>query len=279
MGRSLHHRVLVGCHGRRRFVTSTHRMNGSVPPTTTTPPGPVATPRSITRALVVPSLVGLAMGAMLGGSALGVVYAASMPVHDTPLATAPGGPSMPPVMLTVPDEADEESPLDDDDPLLAPLDLPTAQGGSASGGGARRNRGPNRNALDSAFYRVQPGPVTGYRDGRAFSCTVTLVDGKPVEVRTAAAFERMRAAASRAGIAVRSVRGFRTMDHQRALYAACRAGRGNLAALPGFSNHQSGHALDLNVTGPGVLRWLERHARDFGFRRTVPTETWHWEWW
>jgi len=28
-----------------------------------------------------------------------------------------------------------------------------------------------------------------------------------------------------------------------------------------------------------VLRWLERNARRFGFRRTVPTEPWHWEWW
>jgi hypothetical protein len=257
-------------------------MDGSPPPT----PAPLPTTASrdaslrvvaVTRTLVVTSLVGLAMGAMLGGSLLGVVYAASMPpVRVESVASVPCGPSAPPVMLTVPDE---EAPLDDDDPLLAPLELPGGPNANGNSTGRRGGRGPNRNALDSAFYRVQPGPVTGYREGHAFGCTVTLVDGKPVETRTAAAFERMRAAAARAGIALRVISGFRTMEHQRALYAAFRAGRGNLAALPGFSNHQSGHALDLNVTGAGVYRWLDRHAREFGFRRTVPTETWHWEFW
>lgn len=121
--------------------------------------------------------------------------------------------------------------------------------------------------------------MTGYRDGRPVSIVVTMVDGKPVETRTASAFERMRAAAARAGLTLRVVSGFRTMEHQRALYAAFRAGRGNLAALPGHSNHQGGNALDLNVRGAGVLRWLDAHAREFGFRRTVARESWHWEFW
>ncbi len=38
------------------------------------------------------------------------------------------------------------------------------------------------------------------------------------------------------------------------------------------------HGLDLDASTPGVLRWLEHNARRFGFRRTVPTEPWHWEW-
>jgi hypothetical protein len=33
------------------------------------------------------------------------------------------------------------------------------------------------------------------------------------------------------------------------------------------------------VREPGVLRWLEAHAREYGFRRTVPSESWHWERW
>jgi LAS superfamily LD-carboxypeptidase LdcB len=67
------------------------------------------------------------------------------------------------------------------------------------------------------------------------------------------------------------------MERQKELYADYLAGRGHLAALPGHSNHQSGHALDLAVSGPNVLAWLEAHAADFGFRRTVPKEPWHWE--
>ncbi|MEI8258456.1 MAG: M15 family metallopeptidase [Deltaproteobacteria bacterium] len=231
--------------------------------------------------LISASLLGLAMGAMLGGSALGVVEAATMP--PVAVAVPRVTPSVAPAFAMMADEGDPgdwDDAIDFDGAGDAEGDL---EGDGLepppSPGHPRPARASTRNALDSAFYRVQPGPVTGYRDGHAFTCTVTLVDGKPVEVRTASAFERMRAMAARAGLALRVISGFRTMEHQRALYAAFRARRGNLAALPGHSNHQSGHALDLNVTTPGVLRWLDQHARDFGFRRTVPTESWHWEHW
>jgi len=126
---------------------------------------------------------------------------------------------------------------------------------------------------------VPEGPAQGYVHGRATRITVTRLDGKPVEVHTAAAYRRMREAAQRDGVALRIASGFRTMEHQQALYRAYRQGRGNLAAVPGHSNHQSGHALDLNTSTPGVFRWLTRNGRRFGFRRTVPTEPWHWEWW
>ena len=69
----------------------------------------------------------------------------------------------------------------------------------------------------------------------------------------------------------------RRLATQRALFAAYRAGRGNLAAVPGHSNHQSGHALDLNTSAGGVYSWLANHGHAHGFRRTVPSEKWHWE--
>jgi hypothetical protein len=121
--------------------------------------------------------------------------------------------------------------------------------------------------------------VTGYSHGKPMSIAVTAVEGKNVEVHTAAAFGRMKAAAAMDGVALHIVSGFRTMDKQRELYRAYKAGRGNLAAVPGFSNHQSGHALDLNTNGRGVYGWLTRRAATYGFRRTVPTEKWHWEAW
>lgn len=52
---------------------------------------------------------------------------------------------------------------------------------------------------------------------------------------------------------------------------------GNPAAPPGYSNHQSGHALDLNTSASGVYSWLSNHGRAYAFRRTVPSERWHWE--
>lgn len=124
--------------------------------------------------------------------------------------------------------------------------------------------------------------VTGYVAGKAFDITVVGVDGKPVEVATAAAFHRMRAAAASDGVTIKVVSGFRTMAEQEYLYGCYKSGtcnNGNLAARPGFSNHQSGHALDLNARDPAVGLWLRAHASAYGFHNTVPSEPWHWEFW
>ena len=89
----------------------------------------------------------------------------------------------------------------------------------------------------------------------------------------------MATAARRAGIALQVNSGFRTDEEQSELYDLYRHGRGPLAARPGNSNHQSGHALDLDTRSPQVRRWLQRHAFRFGFRRTVASERWHYEYW
>jgi len=55
-------------------------------------------------------------------------------------------------------------------------------------------------------------------------------------------------------------------------------------ARPGYSNHNSGLAIDLNCKGAkfgGVImpiyEWLVLNAYKFGFVRTVTSEEWHWE--
>ncbi|MEK6829594.1 MAG: M15 family metallopeptidase [Nanoarchaeota archaeon] len=55
-------------------------------------------------------------------------------------------------------------------------------------------------------------------------------------------------------------------------------------ARPGFSNHNSGIAVDLNCGGAKfnnfnqtIYEWLMLNAYKFGFVRTVTTEEWHWE--
>ena len=99
------------------------------------------------------------------------------------------------------------------------------------------------------------------------------------EVCTAQAFFKMAAAARRDGVLLQVNSGFRTAEEQRELYDLYRRGRGPLAAKPGSSNHQSGHALDLDTRSPKVRRWLKRHAFRFGFRRTIACERWHYEHW
>ncbi len=121
---------------------------------------------------------------------------------------------------------------------------------------------------------------TGYQGGGAFPIRVITLDGKPVEESTADAYFKMRAAAGRDGVWLHIVSGFRTHGEQSYLYGCyvnCDCNGCNLAAYPGYSNHQSGYALDLNTTGAGVLGWLNRNASRFGFSRTVPSEDWHWE--
>jgi D-alanyl-D-alanine carboxypeptidase len=141
--------------------------------------------------------------------------------------------------------------------------------------------------LDTADFAEKAGTLscvarrdTGYESGRAFSIDVVTVDGKPVERETAEAYWKMQQAAAREGVYVRIISGFRTQGEQRHLYGCyvrCDCNNCNLAAAPGYSNHQSGYALDLNTHESGVYTWLARNGARFGFARTVPSEDWHWE--
>lgn len=124
--------------------------------------------------------------------------------------------------------------------------------------------------------------ATGYKSGNAFTIHVVHVSGEPVEKHTANAFYVMAKAAAHDGVNIKVVSGFRTMSEQKYLYhcyTSCSCNSCNLAAKPGYSNHQSGHALDLNTSAPGVYHWLANHGAHYGFKRTVSSEAWHWEWW
>lgn len=114
--------------------------------------------------------------------------------------------------------------------------------------------------------------------------TLIMIDGKPVEQQTGKQFLAMRAAALRDGVKLVLNSGFRTWAEQVRLYGLYLAGQGNLAAKPGFSNHQSGLAVDIQVdnsfTSP-VYRWLAANAARYGFVNTGKSfsqpEPWHWE--
>lgn len=117
----------------------------------------------------------------------------------------------------------------------------------------------------------------GYHKGRPIKLRLVTIDWTEVEVETARAFLRMREAAARAGVSLHIRSGFRDHQRQMWLYQAWRAGFGNRAARPGYSNHESGRALDIVVHDPATFAWLTANAKYFGFRRTVKSEPWHWE--
>lgn len=108
------------------------------------------------------------------------------------------------------------------------------------------------------------------------------------------------AAATRDGITLLLISGFRSVDHQRSII------KGKLAkgismleilkvnAAPGFSEHHTGHAVDIGTPGcppfseafeaTQAFDWLNQHAGEFGFKMSYPRgnsggfiyEPWHW---
>jgi LAS superfamily LD-carboxypeptidase LdcB len=136
---------------------------------------------------------------------------------------------------------------------------------------------PLLGCLALAVGTAHAGKAVGYVAGAKTSIRLTDIGGKDVEIRTAKAFRVMAKAAERKGVDLRIRSGFRTYAKQAKLYKQYRKGEGNLAAPPGYSNHESGRALDLYVTDHRAFDWLQSHAATYGFHRTVPGEAWHWE--
>lgn len=70
---------------------------------------------------------------------------------------------------------------------------------------------------------------------------------------------------------------FRTREQQQRLWNAYQNGTGNLAAKPGTSNHETGHAVDISSgflsANPNLRQWLLQH----GWTNDVPGEPWHWQ--
>ncbi len=122
--------------------------------------------------------------------------------------------------------------------------------------------------------------VTGYINGQAVELQLRDIgNGFKLRVDAALAFLQMRAAALLDGVQLLVDSAFRTMAEQQHLFELYQEGLGNLAAQPGYSNHQGGVALDI-ATAAGsndAFRWLNSYAAHFGFKRTVPSEPWHWE--
>jgi zinc D-Ala-D-Ala carboxypeptidase len=108
---------------------------------------------------------------------------------------------------------------------------------------------------------------------------VPIPGGERLRKDAALAFQKMHDEASAEGIWLWAVSGHRSRAEQRYLYRLYRKGLGHRAARPGRSNHQRGTAVDVSVgdVSSEAYGWLSAHACRFGFRRTVRSEPWHWE--
>lgn len=100
--------------------------------------------------------------------------------------------------------------------------------------------------------------------------TIVDVEGGRLNHDAAASYNRARAAGLPAGI----TSSFRSRAEQKRLYDLWRKGKGSFALPPGSSKHETGYSLDL----PGNARtWMNVHGKTFGWYRTNPNESWHFD--
>lgn len=104
--------------------------------------------------------------------------------------------------------------------------------------------------------------------------------GEALTAETLAAFEEMQAAAAAEGLNLQIVSGFRTYATQANLYTRYVRRDGaaeaeTYSARPGFSEHQTGLAMDINMADSSFAetpegRWLAEHAAEYGFILRYP---------
>lgn len=161
--------------------------------------------------------------------------------------------------------------------LMVPLACSACSADASDDGeGESEPSGATAEELRSAVSCTEKS-ATGYKSGSPYAMTVITVGGKSTAKPTAHAFLKMQAAADKAGVTLSINSGFRSMAEQQHLYQCYQThscNNGNLAAKPGYSNHQNGRALDLAT---GDWTWVANNAARFGFKRTVPSERWHYE--
>lgn len=110
----------------------------------------------------------------------------------------------------------------------------------------------------------------------------TVNDGKQYLLRDEAyqKFVQMSDAAKSEGIPIKAISAYRTEDYQRMLYTnkvrtAGQTHADNYSARPGFSEHQTGLAVDINSTSTSfeytpAFAWLQNHAHEYGFIMRYP---------
>jgi soluble lytic murein transglycosylase-like protein len=107
--------------------------------------------------------------------------------------------------------------------------------------------------------------------GGGYAGPFALRQGKPMRPDTAAAFDRLAAAARSDGILISISSAFRSDAEQAQLFAA--HPDPTWVAPPGQSLHRNGTELDLGP--PSAYAWLARNAGRFGFVKRYSWEPWH----
>jgi transglycosylase-like protein with SLT domain/D-alanyl-D-alanine carboxypeptidase-like protein len=124
---------------------------------------------------------------------------------------------------------------------------------------------------EAAAPASRGGEMSPMASGGGYSGPLVYRTGEGMRPDVAAAFDRMAAAASHAGLALVVNSGFRSDAEQAALFAA--HPDPTWVAPPGHSLHRCATELDL---GPeSAYGWLAANASRFGFVQRYSWEAWH----
>ena len=113
--------------------------------------------------------------------------------------------------------------------------------------------------------------MPAYASGGGYSGPLAYRNGEGMRPDVAAAFDRMSAAARKAGLTIYVVSGFRSDAEQAELFA--RHPDPRWVAPPGKSLHRCATELDLGPSS--AYGWLAAKASRFGFIKRYSWEAWH----
>lgn len=120
-------------------------------------------------------------------------------------------------------------------------------------------------------FPAMPPALAGHGSGGGYDGPLAYRQGKPLRPDVALAFDRLAAAARRAGFALTVNSGFRSDAEQARLFAAHPDPK--WVAPPGTSLHRYGTEIDIGP--PAAYGWLAANARRFGFIKRYAWEDWH----
>ena len=129
---------------------------------------------------------------------------------------------------------------------------------------------------------------------------ITEIEGYKLHKKVAEAFKKMKEAAKLDGIEFFLVSAFRSIEYQKEIFP-CKfinkeypteeefLARLQFSAPPGFSEHHTGLAIDINSLEQDFAetieyKWLLKNAASFGFEMSFPEDNWQklgfepWHW-
>ena len=142
---------------------------------------------------------------------------------------------------------------------------------------------PMKNIEDAYIKGVNMGPIELIE----LEPPLSSQKGVFIAKKQSEIWKQMVNDAQTAGISLKLNSGFRSFEQQKYLFEGRQRdpAKFNVAAKPGFSNHQNGIAFDIAGTGGGysaIYRWLANNAGRYGFYNAgrffkSQKESWHWE--